>query len=683
MIKNNNKNKSLDLRGIGTHLHKIEDTHRTLEKMEIALGSRMKNRVIAQDAKMQKNKDISNGLKEIYQDDANNMNIGNIVKDKRSGLMFWFFNILLFLFLVVAVGGAGFYYMNYSEDSAKDVLFTVENNKSVMINEDFFYTIKYENPTNIILSDVVINVEYPDNFIFADSVPKKDKDIANKSVWNIGKILPNSSGEIKIKGKIINKNKSNILFAEMIYNPSNFSGNLKKEISSHIILKDNNWQWDADIPAIILVGETKKMQFGFNLDNGEYLHNFIIDINKPKGMRIMNIKAINNSQGGSIRKLNIDSGVDKNQVESWEVSNLSSKNKFEIEFKFDSKPGDNKDIEFNFKKEENGTEYVFFKKSEELEVVKSDLDLTLVINGTSEDKPVNFGERLNYSVNYTNKGETPLENVSIMVVLDSNFLDWTTLKDENFGTEKGNTLVWGKNEISKLGMLEVNETGVINFSIDVAPFVADNNISDKEFLIKSYARFNIRADISSSTVVDDVDNVTDNDHQSNTIINKINSDLTLSEEIRYFDKNNIPVGVGPLPPKVDTKTSFKVYWTLKNNLHELDNIKVKTELPNYVKWNKKQRTSVGDISYNSEDNTVTWNVGRLPLAVYRADAEFSINITPTREDLNRILVLLNGSKISAIDTETKDKLSSNTMPKTSKLEDDEIAQISSDGRVIK
>ena len=74
-------------------------------------------------------------------------------------------------------------------------------------------------------------------------------------------------------------------------------------------------------------------------------------------------------------------------------------------------------------------------------------------------------------------------------------------------------------------------------------------------------------------------------------------------------------------------------------------------------------------------------MNRLPITVFRADAEFNISITPSEEDRNKIMVLSSGVKATAVDTKTEDAIEKITGPKTTKLEDDDIAGLSSDGRV--
>ena len=150
--------------------------------------------------------------------------------------------------------------------------------------------------------------------------------------------------------------------------------------------------------------------------------------------------------------------------------------------------------------------------------------------------------------------------------------------------------------------------------------------------------------------------------------------MELSETIKYFNEDNIPVGTGPHPPKVGETTSYKVYWSLSNNLHELKDLIIKVKLPEYAAWDDKNRATVGEIKYDEVLREVHWKIGRLPVTVFQASGEFSISVTPSEDDKNKIMVLLPGSEVTAIDDKTKAELSKTTKAKTTKLEDDSIAQ---------
>ena len=92
-------------------------------------------------------------------------------------------------------------------------------------------------------------------------------------------------------------------------------------------------------------------------------------------------------------------------------------------------------------------------------------------------------------------------------------------------------------------------------------------------------------------------------------------------------------------------------------------------------------TDVGSLYYDNATNQVIWDIGRLPISVAQATASFNISITPVEADRNKILVLSPGSTVTAMDTVTNAIISQTTKPKTTKLEDDDIAGLSNSGIV--
>mgnify|MGYP006281355227 CR=1 FL=1 len=625
---------------------------------------------VQEENRKEREENIKTSLSEIYKDDkGGEVDVKKISQKKKSGIVFWFFNFLFLVLVVIGISAGVFYYLLENGGKQVDLEFSVEAKKEVLAGEEFFYEIQYKNPANFSFREVRITADYPDNFILLDSFPEVSGEEAERDYWEISEIPPNGEGRVKIKGKIIDKEKESAVFlSEVSYTPSNFSSQFSREASFSTNLLGSGFESNWDYPASILVGEEEKITL--NLDPGEenYLKNFILEVKGAENIEIKEGKVSASEEEEEAILKSEPLGDDswnlsflKNQAADWELT-FSAREKLSEEQKLD----------FIFKKKEGDKEYIFKQKTLEMEVIKSNLDLSLIINGSEQNNQVNFGETLNYSLNYANKGETAMKDLTIMAALESQSLDWTSLKDPQEGVEKGNTITWTPEQIPKLENLEVGEEGTIDFSIEVIPFPA--NDLDKSFEIRSYAQFILGEGGEEQAT-------TSPDNRSNAIVSKINSDLSLTEEIRYFNKDNIPVGTGPLPPQVGEETTFKVYWELRNNLHELKDVKVTYELPEKVSWNSKNRTSAGSIRYNPESREIIWDVGRLPLTIYQANAEFSISLNPEEGDKNKILVLSPGSTVEAYDTKTEATVTDTTKAKTTKLEDDDIADESSDGRV--
>lgn len=609
--------------------------------------------------------EIEESLSEIYQDsNGDTVDVQKLSIKKKRGFLFWFFSVL-FIFLIIGAVVYSAYYLIFAPGSGAAVIeLEILGDEKVAAGEEFIYTIDYRNTSSIGVSNMVLEVDFGDDFMILDTTPAPS---GKDNIWLFDRLGPREKGEIQVKGKIIgSEDSSNIVLADMTYMPDNFSSEFKKEASLTTEVTGIGLDFDTTYSSTALIGEKNELEIAMKALEDNYLSTFIIEAKDVDNIEFLEDEEIEVDEESDFSIERVDTNV-------WQVNNLGEdKQELIMNYKVLEKISDEQEFTLEFKQidEAEEKEYVFYEEKINIEIMNSDLNLGLSVNDSKGDQGVDFGKQLDYAISYANKGDSTMKDVVIMAVLESELLDWTTLEDRNSGREKGNLIIWSKTEVPELAELEPGAEGEIAFSINVLPF-REMDLG-KKFEISSYAQFSIG----------DIEDQTENeDNRSNTIINKINSDLSLVEQVRYFNEDNIPVGSGPLPPKVGETTSFKVYWEINNNLHELNGTKVEVNLPAHVSWNDKSRASVGSVYYDGANHKVIWDIGRLPTSVYKADAEFNISITPSDDDKDKILVLLPGSAVSATDTETKASISKTSSARTTKLEDDEIAGMNNDGRV--
>lgn len=606
-----------------------------------------------------KEEEIKESLSEIYHDGKGGLvDVKKLDIKKKRGFFYWFFiTVLFFIFLGGAIWAAYYFYFMSGSDPT-NIEFSIEGKERAAAGEEFILTVNYKNKSNIDFNNIKIKAVYPENFIFLESYPKSEE--TKNDVWTIGNIKPQSNGKIEIKGKIIGlPDSNNIILGYMNYLPANFSSEFKKEASFAITVSDIGLDIAFDFNATALVNDKNEIIFKFAPLNNNYLNNLRLTVAQEENMEFLTAKGDENEKIKKIRP-----GV-------WDIEAAAGNNELPIAFKFKEKKGDSQEVKIILEQADaNGKFYKFYEKNINYEVIKSDLNLILIINGSKNDQGVDFGQAVNYSIVYANKGAAELKDIVIMLAAESDLLDWASLSDKNNGIRSGNSISWSKEEIPLLENLKPGDEGIIDISVKIAQL--DEIDLNKSYQIKSYAQYNINSGAENQ--------IGNNDNRSNIIINKINSDLKFSEEARYFNEDNIAVGLGPLPPKVGETTVLKIYWTIANNLHELNNARVETVLPEYVRWNEKQRASAGNVYYDSENRKVVWDIGRLPITVYQVNAEFSISLTPSENQRNQVLVLISNSSVQAIDSETDSNITRTAKAQTTKLEDDEIAG-QNDGRV--
>lgn len=610
-----------------------------------------------------KNNDIKDNLSEIYKDKKGNIvDVKKVdIKRKSSWILRLFKALFILVFLALFAGGV-YYYLAQPGKNMSNLELTTQFPQEVNSGQEFLYTINYKNISKNNLNNVYIEVNYPQNFVFLDSsIPPVN---STNTLWEVENLESEEKRELEIKGKIINKKGlPNIFKTKTMFTPENFSSEFKEETTDTVIIDNLGFTVDLNNSNSASVGSPEEVELFFDSYQENYMNGFELVFETSENVTILEPEIEKNNE--------IEENLEIVKIErnTWKLKGFDSRaKKLNFKYKITEKQNEKENITLKLKQNIKGQDYIFWEKTLNIEVLKSDLNLNLIMNGSKDNQPINFSDKLNYSLVYYNKGENSMENVNIMAVINSDYIDWSTLEDENNGIRNSNTIVWTPEQILALEEIKPEEEGTINFSVSTKDF-EEVEVGNK-FEIKSYAKFNI-----SNTEEED-ENV---DNKSNTIINTFNSNLSLNEEVRYFTKDNVPVGSGPIPPKVGEKTTFKIYWSLSNNLHELEDVKVELNLPEYIIWEDHKHTLMGDLTYYSDDHKVVWEIEELPVSDYTAQADFNVSLTPTQEEIGKIMIISPGSNITATDSETQDTINSSSKAKTTKLEDDEIAQLTSDG----
>ena len=602
-----------------------------------------------------KEEHIKDSLAEIYQDDDGKMvDVKKLEVKKHRGFVFRFLTMIFCTFIIAGGVYLGYYYFYLAAGKGQPpVELAIQAPAEVIAGQEFFYTVNYKNNDYVEIKNLELRLTLPESFIFLESQPEANQ---KNNLWQIEKLGAHRSDTIKIKGKIIAEDlTSHQLAAELVYQPANFSSEFKKSTSFTTMVNGLGINFNIISSSSVLVGQENELTIKYQAQEENYLNNFRLTLEPLENLEIIKQTSSATTSGQQVLPANV-----------WQINKIGlSAEELKIKFKISQKKTNQQELALKFEspiEQDNQPRYfLFYKKIISFEVVKSNLNLTLIINGSQADQGIDFGQVLNCSIVFANKEENPLKDLVIMAVLESDFLDWESLADKNYGKVSASTISWSKADIPLIAELALDQEGVIDFSIKVKP--AEEIDLAKNYQVKSYIQHSVEAQSSGQ------------DNRSNTIINKINSDLKLEEKVRYFNQDNLAVGFGPLPPKVGETTSFKVYWTIKNNLHELNNLTVWVNLPAEVKWDDKNRVSAGSLDYDSANHQVKWQIGRLPITVYQTQAEFNLSLTPTEADRNKIMVILPGSRVSAFDSQTNAEISKTLPAKTTRLEDDEIANI--------
>lgn len=606
-----------------------------------------------------KHQEIDANLNEIYSDKKGDLvDVSKMKKRGKNFLIVRIFKKLTFLVLLSLTAYFAYVHFFTGDANLEAVNFKINAPTEIKAGEEFTYSIVILNNTKFAISDISLDLTYPENYIFISS--KLPSNEFNNS-FKLDSLGAGSERIVEINGMVIDKEQSvSVAMAHLSYMPVNFSSQFKKESSTASVVNGFGFKVDINYPSLVFLGQSNEIVMSFSEDQNNFIKDFIVEFVPPKGRTI------------SLGELETGNANDKLSLAgtnsfALNLEDLASKN---ITFKYlakDETAGDSNLI-INIKKRlETGESYIFAKYDINIEAVKSDLNIALFLNDSKNNQALSFGDTLNYSLRYSNKGDSSYKDAVITLVLNGKLYDFNSLKSSVEGDIRSNQIIWDKKKIQSLSEIKPGDEGEIEFTIKLKDY--NKNLKSDDMEVSAYCQYGGDKDDVSTA------------NKSNTITSILNTNLSLSEEIRYFDNNNLPVGSGPLPPRVGEETSYRVYFKIENSIHEIKDTRVSLVLPPYLNYLGINSLSVGSLDYNEESRELLWDLGKVPVSVLSSEASFTISLVPSVNDINKILVLSPGASASAFDTITKETVVSKSGAKTTKLEDDDIAALSNSGKI--
>lgn len=597
--------------------------------------------------KRRSSREIRRELRSIYQrSDGSLPDLTRLTHKKKSALTSFLMKAIAFLFVLTLIAWAGFFIFTNGLFSKQESL-TVEitGPDTVKAGEEISYEIKYQNTGKVPIASLELSLNLPPGFNLYSTVPETSK----KTEWTIGSLSPRSDGTVAIKGVFLSEvESSERIQALFTYKPANFNSTFQDIETKKILIEKSVIQTSVTGPEKALAGD--EIEYIINLEhtgkNPAYSLRVLPSI--PTDFTITSTEPAFDED-----KIywNIPV-IEASELKAFTVKGVytSSANG---EQKFSSSVG--------FIKEE-----IFLKQNQEeviTDVLGGSVSFHLIIDGSDKDQSVDAGKNLRGSIDFENNGVDTAEEISFTLTLDGNGknipINWANANLQN-GQKTKNTIIWNSDTVKELKALSPGGSGIIDFSL---PVLTNLSTSDTDnftaTLSTSVARVGT---IKSNRII-----------QSTPIKLSINSNTDIWTEVRYFSDEGLPVGTGPIPPKVGETTTYRVFWNLSNSLHELKDVSISTNLPQDVTWLDKKQTDIGTVEFNQTTRSVKWTTSKLPTEIKQTTIWFDIGINPASHDVGTFMKLTNQTSFSAIDTKTGDQLTNTIGNLTTELPKDKFA----------
>ena len=522
---------------------------------------------------------------------------------------------------VVILSSAGFYFWLTSFKKSS-VDFNISGPTQVSSGESVTYQISYWNNTNQILQNAILAIRYPQ-----DSLVTNGKSIQNIDLGNIG---VGGGGKQEISLAFIGLDKSiQKLQATLSYKPQNTTSTFENEAVKEVAINGSALIIDFKAPENVLPNTRNSYLIYYKNNSDKVFENVSIEARYPQNFIFV-------SSDVTPAKSN----------NTWNLGDLNPNEEGEINFFGVLKNAENANFEFDIGVRLNDKFFKVKHISSQVSLTALPIEINISVNNESNIN-VNPGDFLQFKISYKNNASIALSDIVLHASLDGLMYDFSSLKTTGFYNGQDNTITWNAGNVDEFRDLKPSSSGELEFQINVKPLYIMRTFRDKNFLLSVLATMETLT-VPPSLAIKSLS-------VSNDLALKVNTKAELKTKGYYFDKNI--KNSGPLPPKVNQTTTYTIHWLVSNYSNDLDNVIVKTILPEGVSWlNKKAGSGAATLEYNDRTNELIWNIGKISAGVGvlldSYEAIFQVALTPSIKNVNNVMAVIGNSNLTAEDTFT-------------------------------
>ncbi len=560
-------------------------------------------------------KEINEKLMEIYENaDGSMPDMTHFQKKKRSSFIRSLFVLLFSCIFLAGVAWFGFFILQPKSTFSEDgVILSISGEEQVKIGEVQRYRIRYRNAQNVDLTNVILQIRYPEGFVLTDSSLAPTNEA--KDEWMLGSLQGQESGYIDIYGKIygaIGEKQSFRTFLD--YKADNFSSDFQKAYSLTVETAESPYKLSVEAPEQIVSGSEVELTIYVDGVDEEDRANLAVQLDSDASFSVR----------GSTPK------EDQFVENRWNLSDAED-DKIVITGVFDSSMLDaDGNLKINlvgWKDSDRSVDgYVYDTQEYTVKILQSDLVSNLVINGSSSNLDVQPGETLNGTVVLRNAGETPLKNVVARVVFDApsyeknSILNWSEIDNPqdaditgeqlSVGKRRG-IMEWDRSQILDLRQIDPDEEIVADFSLPI------KNSEDTDLI--NYTNSEIDATLEVRYELNGENKII----SSIPIVMTLNSDtdLEVRDDIEYNGEQE----------------KHTMTWVVTNSFHELKDIKLEASIYGDIDWNEDDLVvGAGEANYDKENQKLTWTIDTMPTELDVMALQYSVTLksrNPTQTNL--------------------------------------------------
>lgn len=503
-------------------------------------------------------------------------------------LLYSTLGIILF---IIVVAGALFYFLFGRTEAppAPDVSLDIAAPSRVTPNREFDMDVRYVNRSDKVLEDVELSILYPSGFTFKQSMPSFESD--NGRVFSLPDLSAGETGKVSIKGLMDGQaGDTRSIKVTLDYKVSGVSASYKTENSIDLVMGSPDLTLSVNGPANTTTGQEVVYNITYRNISEDVLRDVRLELKTPSEFEITET----------------DPEIGEDDV--WDLGDIApgEEEGFKVLGVYNQEVGVQRVVEVLAIEGEDNSE--ISRAFTVTEVDKSPLVINQSISSSGDDV-VLPGERLSYTIDIENNGDSTLTNLVVSTELEGNAYDLSSLETDG-GILTGNTITWTPGGVNALRTLAAGDSATIEYKINIKN--PPTSAGDKSMTVSSTPQvtsFELKEPIVGSSI--DL---------------KVKTQTDLVQSVEYES--------GQWPMEVGEETRLKVTWDLTNTTNTITGVRIAADLPlgasSFVRGHASSGTS---ISFDESRYVVAWNLDKVE-PHSQETAFFIVSVTPSSSDRN-------------------------------------------------
>ena len=465
-------------------------------------------------------------------------------------------------------------------------------------------------------------------------------------------------------GQVINKTVQVVLFGQentqqvihmhLEYRVPNSNTIFTKAKDYSLVLTSSPVGLSLDTPAETRSGDSVPVTVTVSSNSSEVVKGVFLAMSYPAGFRFSNATPVPTSRNavwnigdlapGQTRTITVNGIIDgqNDETKAFKVS-----------------VGDESETNHG----EIGTTYTTIFKT--LTIVRPQFAADVKLNSSSDDSIVVSADKtVDGEITYTNNLAEQIQNPVIKVKLSGDTIDKTSVRaqDGGFYQSTDNTITWDKDSKDQLTTVQPGDTGILRFSFgSISPLSPDFPRGKNPSVTATIT-------VSGTRLVPG--------GEAQNITSTITRQVKIASPAQLVARAVYTIGpfknTGPLPPKVEQKTTYTIIWSVTNPSNDVANVTVEANLPQYVQW--LGVVTPDDEKVTFQNGKVTWNVGALRAGTgvqsSAREVAFQISFTPSLAQAGAAPVLIQDALLKGLDSFTNSVITSTQRGLTTSLTTD-------------